>query len=141
MRKAILDSNNAVTAIHVVTDLDGGIDGAGAAIGDTWDGTQFVKPPPPVPDPAQIKSALVAAVQSHLDTTAQQRGYDGILSLASYAASPNPPFAAEGDAGLAWRDAVWIYCYGVMAAVEAGTRPVPTADALIAELPPMIWPT
>lgn len=83
---------------------------------------------------------LTDAVQRHLDATAQSRGYDGILSLASYAASPNPPFAAEGAAGLAWRDAVWLYCYQVLAAVQAGTRPIPTADALVAELPPMVWP-
>lgn len=82
----------------------------------------------------------IDAVQRHLDATAQTRGYDGILSLASYAASTHPPFAAEGRAGADWRDAVWGYCYQVLADVEAGTRPIPSIAELIAELPAMVWP-
>jgi|GEM_PF-1528013 len=90
---------------------------------------------------AAVRKALVDAVQAHLDATAQTRGYDGILSLASYAASNNPPFAIEGRAGADWRDAVWLYCYGVLAAVQAGTRPVPSAEELVAELPALVWPS
>ena len=83
----------------------------------------------------QAKQQLTDAVQRHLDTTAQSRGYDGILSLCSYASSPNPPFATEAAAGLAWRDAVWLHCFGVMAAVQAGQRTIPTEAELLAELP------
>lgn len=82
----------------------------------------------------------IDAVQRHLDETARTRGYDGILSLASYAASTHPPFAAEGRAGADWRDSVWGYCYQVLADVQAGTRPIPTAEQLIGELPAMVWP-
>ena len=88
-----------------------------------------------------VQKALVDAVQTHLDATAKTHGYDGILSLASYAASNNPPFAIEGLAGADWRDAVWLYCYGVLAAVQAGTRPVPSAEELVAELPALVWPS
>lgn len=95
---------------------------------------------PHVPTAEEIKSAMVATVQGHLDAVAQQRGYDGILSLASYATSTHPPFAAEGQAGLNWRDAVWGYCYQVLADVQSGTRTIPAAEALIAELPVMVWP-
>lgn len=94
----------------------------------------------PVETPEQVQQRMVASVQRHLDATAKTRGYDGILSLASYAASTNQHFAAEGQAGVAWRDAVWGYCYGVLAAVQAGTRTIPTEDELIAELPVMVWP-
>jgi len=98
-------------------------------------------PPPVVPKtPEQIKAEMVASVQRHLDATAKTHGYDGILSLASYAASTHPPFAAEGQAGLDWRDAVWGYCYSVLAGVQAGTRTIPTEAELIAELPVMVWP-
>jgi hypothetical protein len=88
-----------------------------------------------------IKQTMIHAIQQHLDATARTRGYDGILSLASYAVSAHPPFAAEGRAGADWRDAVWGYGYQVLADVQAGTRTVPTVDALIAELPPIVWPT
>lgn len=96
--------------------------------------------PPPAPTAAQIQTALAASVQRHLDSTAKTRNYDGILSLASYASSTHPTFRAEGQAGLIWRDAVWDYCYQVLADVQAQTRTIPTEAELIAELPVMVWP-
>ena len=102
------------------------------------DGHVVYSPPPPSPE--QIQRDLTNAVQQHLDTTAKTRGYDGILSLATYATSTNPTFAAEGQAGVTWRDAVWAYCWEVLTDVQAGTRPVPTTEELIGELPVMVWP-
>jgi hypothetical protein len=100
----------------------------------------FSKPAVPEPTPEQIQAELTNAVQRHLDSTARTRDYDGILSLASYAPSTVPKFAAEGLAGVAWRDAVWAYCWGVLADVGNGLRPIPTAAELVAELPAMSWP-
>lgn len=98
-------------------------------------------PPDPPPDYAsEIMSALTNAVQSHLDSTARTRNYDGILSACTYATSTVPRFKAEGQACVNWRDAVWSACYGVVATVQAGQRSVPTPEELIAELPPMVWP-
>lgn len=87
-----------------------------------------------------VLANLTQAIQNHLDDTAKTRGYDGILSLASYAASTNTGFAAEALAGVAWRDAVWAKGYEIQAAVIAGTRAVPTEAELLAELPVMVWP-
>lgn len=95
---------------------------------------------PPAPTIDEIRRQLTAAVQAHLDAIASSRGYDGILSLATYATSTNAKFAAEGQAGVQWRDAVWAHCWQVMANVEAGQCEIPTAEALIAELPAMVWP-
>ena len=83
---------------------------------------------------------LTTAVQAHLDATARTRNYDGILSACTYATSTNSQFAAEGQACVQWRDACWFTCYGVMNAVQLGGRETPTAEQLIAELPPMVWP-
>jgi hypothetical protein len=93
----------------------------------------------PAPAADEIASVLVAAVQSHLDAAARTRNYDGMLSLCTYATSTNAKFAAEGQAGVAWRDAVWAKCYDVLAAVQAGTRTIPTEAELLAELPAIVW--
>lgn len=90
---------------------------------------------------ADTLSAVTSAVQNYLDTAAKERGYDGILSLCSYATSTDPVFTAEGQSGVNFRDAVWRRCYEILAAVETGERQPPTGAELLAELPKMIWPT
>ena len=77
----------------------------------------------------------ISLVQEHLDLVAMSRNYDGILSLCTYATSTNEKFRREGQAGVEWRDAVWTKCYEILAEVQAGTRPQPTVEQLIAELP------
>jgi hypothetical protein len=76
------------------------------------------------------------ATQSLIDAYAQSWGYDNIVSAASYANSTNAKFKAEALALIAWRDAVWAYCYASFAAVQAGTTPIPTSvSAFTATLP------
>ena len=88
----------------------------------------------------RTRKVLTDAMQSYLDQTAQERGYDGILSLCSYATSSNPRFGPEGQAGVALRDAVWAYGYAVIDDITAGKRAVPTVAELVAALPAIIWP-
>lgn len=91
---------------------------------------------------AAERQQVVGAVQSWMDDEAKTRGYDGILSLCSYATDPNARFSAEGQAGVDWRGAVWAECYQILADVDAGVRPAPESiDALISELPVMTWPS
>ena len=80
------------------------------------------------------KRALTSAVQNHLDSAAKAKGYDNILSACSYAYSASA-FGDEGRAFVIWRDAVWAYCYQVLADVEAGGRTIPTPEELTTELP------
>ena len=92
------------------------------------------------PPPALTAADFTAAVQAHLDATARTRNYDGILSACSYATSTNLPFSLEGKAAVAWRDAVWLYCYQQLALVQAGTRSIPASTAaFITELPSITW--
>jgi len=87
-----------------------------------------------------IEQKFIRAIQHHLDTTAKKRGYDSILSACSYATSSNPVFAAEGQACVEWRDAVWGYCYQLLADVKADVTPMPeTTDELISNLPVIKW--
>jgi len=88
----------------------------------------------------EVQAHLVGVIQQYLDTTAQARAYDGILSLCTYATSPSPKFVAEGQAGVEWRDACWTKGYQILAECQAGTRPIPKPEELIAELPAMVWP-
>lgn len=99
-----------------------------------------------VPEPADPPSAedmiaaVQAAVQHRLDTFARTRAYDGILSAATYATSAVPKFAAEGQYAVQARDATWAACYTIMADVQAGLRPMPTIEHVLAELPTLEWP-
>ena len=95
---------------------------------------------PPPPTVAEIIATYTAAIQKRLDDFARTRNYDGILSAATYATSQVPKFKAEGQYAVEARDATWAKCYEVLAAAEAGSRPMPTLDELLAELPTLTWP-
>lgn len=93
----------------------------------------FLHPPLALDD---YKLAIVA----HLDTKAQERRYDNAVSIATYVGSTNPQWAAEAEAFVAWRDAVWAYSYAELDKVLAGQRPQPTVEEFLGELPAMTWP-
>lgn len=104
----------------------------------------FPEPAQPEPAPADPTQALIAqvtrVVQIRLDSVAQQRGYDGILSACTYVASAVPRFKAEAEAAVAWRDAVWSKCYEILAQAQAGERAVPSLGEVLQELPQIQWP-
>lgn len=97
-------------------------------------------PPEPASTPEQIQADYTDRIQGRLDAFARTRGYDGILSAASYVTSTNAQFAKEGQYCVGARDATWAKGYEVMGAVQAGTRPMPTWEQLEAELPALAWP-
>lgn len=111
-------------------------------IEEGFNGKYYLKgyaPKNPAPTAEEIQKQLTDAVQNYMDTTVQARGYDNINSACTYANSTDHIFAAEGVACVKWRDAVWRKCYDMLAEVKAGTRAIPTAEEVIAELPALEW--
>jgi hypothetical protein len=100
------------------------------------DDLQF-EPGPPPPTPEQMQAAYTAAIEAHVEATARARGYTSAVSCATYAASTNPAWQAEGAAFVAWRDDVWEAALAMLAAVQAGGA-IP--ESPIAGLPEMEWP-
>jgi len=85
--------------------------------------------------------ALGPIVDAWTDQQAQARGYTSIVSVCSYTNSTNPAWKADADTAVAWRDSVWSAAIAIQEAVISGARPLPTSDALIAELPKIVWPS
>ena len=96
----------------------------------------------PVPDtPETIKNKIIAATQFRLDSFAQTRNYDGILSACTYATSTNDKFRIEVQYCVEVRDSTWAKLYQIMSDVEQGIRPMPqNYEEIEQELPPLIWP-
>ena len=84
---------------------------------------------------AQLQATMTEAVQYALDAFAKTRGYDGIMSACSYSNSTDAQFKLEADYCIQLRDTTWRMGYAILAEVKAGTRPIPSVEELIAELP------
>ncbi len=93
----------------------------------------------PPPTPQETLARMTASVQQRLDAFAQTRGYDGILSACTYAASAVPTFKAEGLRCVALRDATWAAAAAIAAAVQAEKRQAPSEADLLSELPDLTW--
>lgn len=137
--KAAQLTNNIVTNVIVVDSLDvipGLIDGTSAGIGDTWNGTEFIKPPAPLPTLEDYDAALTA----RLDAEARTHRYADRISCSVRAGYPGP-FQAEGIAFAQWMDACNMVGYTMLAEFQAGHIPQPTIAEVLAALPVMVWPT
>ncbi len=87
----------------------------------------------------QLFLAVQTEAQRRLDSFARERRYDGILSLTSYATSKNPKFQVEGQAGVDARDSFWAVLYQLEDDVRSGSRPMPSFEEAVSELPELAW--
>ena len=97
-------------------------------------------PTPPSLTIDQMQIAFTLAIQKRLDDFAKTRGYDGIMSAATYATSTNPKFAMEGQYAVESRDDTWAEAYMILGHVLGGIRPMPSIEEVFQELPELIWP-
>ncbi len=81
-------------APDVAAQAMGWADGSWRVITDA-EAEELMQPPPPTPEEQQ--AAFTAAIQQRLDAFAQTRGYDSILSAASYAASRDELFSGDDN--------------------------------------------
>lgn len=89
----------------------------------------------------QVRAEIADQVQQRLDTFAQSRGYDNIVSACSYATSQHPKYGPEGRYCVQAREQTWDALFVIEADVIAGTRPMPAGyDDIESELPALVWP-
>lgn len=96
---------------------------------------------PPLPDYTQEKLDLGQAIYEHMNQVVQQYDYKTIDSACLRVLSSNPSYKAQGEAAMAWRDAVDAKCEEILMSVISGERLVPSLEELIAELPVLEWPS
>ena len=85
-----------------------------------------------------LSQNATAAIQAHIDATAQTKGYNDAVSCASYATCTNAAWQAEAVALISWRDACWGYDYNLLAQAQAGGA-IPTFDEIMSGLPVISW--
>lgn len=88
-----------------------------------------------------FQKQVVDAIQSRLDTFAQTRNYQDILSAVSYVNSSVPNFAADAAYCVTARDNTWATLHTLYAEVQANTRTIPeTVQGVLDLLPTLAWP-
>lgn len=108
---------------------------------DLVDGKHGAVAPYAAPLFATVQVALNGAVQVYLDAGARSLGYDSIATAVTYADEPAvPAFEAQGKAFRTWRSLVWASAIATLDAAKNGSRPVPTAEELVATLPAFVAP-
>lgn len=109
-----------------------------AAIGDDHINGEIVKPEPiVVPEtPEQTIARLDNAIEAHIQSVISNLGYESLDRLVGvYSDSPNQTWKAEALGAKNWITALWETALQIEQDVTNGTRPIPTEQELIAELP------
>ena len=89
---------------------------------------------------AQTLKQMEKALDAYIDSVAREKRYDNRITATMRAGYLNP-WQQEGLAFGQWMDSCYVKAHEILAEVYAGTRAIPTAEELIAEMPEMVWPT
>jgi hypothetical protein len=83
---------------------------------------------------AAAERDIAAAIDARVEAQARELGYNSAAHLAGYVSSTVPQWAAEAQAFVAWRDAVWLAAFEVQTQALAAQE-VPSLDDVLAALP------
>lgn len=86
-----------------------------------------------------LQDSYTKAMEAYMDAKAQERGYDTRYTASLRVNSTVEEFRLEGQAFIDWMDNCYAKGYEVLADVQSGTRPLPTVDEFLAELPKLVW--
>lgn len=87
-----------------------------------------------------LVSKIKHQVQSRLDSFAQTKGYDSMLSACSYLNSPTQKFHEEAARCIHLRDTTWAATYKVLQDIQDELTPVPSSISDIEHLlPQLTW--
>lgn len=84
------------------------------------------------------KGEYTSLIQKRLDSFAQTRNYDNIMSACSYFGSLNETFNQEAKTCLRLRDETWSKGYELLESFDI-TKKVPTWEEIEKELPILEW--
>jgi hypothetical protein len=106
-------SQAELAAIGVYPIIETQIPAGTVSTGSTliWDGETVTRVYTSEPAPPPTVPVLIAAVDEHVEATAQSMEYKSAAHCAGYVSSTVPQWAAEAAAFVAWRDAVWVTAY------------------------------
>jgi hypothetical protein len=98
--------------------------------------------------PEEVQDNIAAIIndvkintQNRLDSFAQTRDYDNVLSACTYATSPVTKFQIEGQYCVDMRSETWNVLYQILSDVQNNVRPMPESYSDIEpELPALTWP-
>lgn len=88
------------------------------------------------PPSQAIVAHFSGIIDAHVESVAQSRGYNSAASCASYVTDPNPVWAAEAQAFVAWRSAVWTTAMTLLSTSST----IPEKEAVMSALPQITWP-
>lgn len=86
----------------------------------------------------QQKNLYTMQLQDIVDKAAAAKGYKDGFACAGYFNSTNVQWAAEAQAFIAWRDAVWEYAHTVLD--NSTPENYPTLEQFLANAPQITWP-
>lgn len=87
----------------------------------------------------KLITTYTQAMEAYMDAKAEEKGYDNRYTVSLRVNSPVEKFKLEGYAFMNWMDNCYALGYQILADVQNGTRPIPTVEEFLSELPELTW--